>query len=105
MVSFYRDQGFNTVPTRGALAALTVPAAVSTWMLAQEMAARHGGRIPLKELLHSAVAHARNGYTVSKSQSALTREKLSETARSKGFHETFLTAGNAPAAGTVFSGG
>src|SRR5262249_27116813 len=37
----YRD--YETIPARGALAALTVPAAVAGWMLALEAAGAHGG--------------------------------------------------------------
>ena len=35
---FYRDSGHDEIPARGPLAALTVPGAIGTWMLAQEAA-------------------------------------------------------------------
>jgi gamma-glutamyltranspeptidase len=35
---FYRDAGHDEIPARGPLAALTVPGAIGTWMLAQEAA-------------------------------------------------------------------
>jgi len=100
-VEFYRDHGFDAIPPRGPLAALTVPAAVSTWMLAEKMARKHGGKLPLKELLAAAIGHARNGYIVSRSQSALTNEKLSEMAEAKGFQDTFLVNGKVPVAGST----
>src|SRR5215831_13748268 len=55
----YRD--YETIPPRGALAAVTVPAAVGGWMLALEAAGAHGGRLRLGDLLAPAIAHAREG--------------------------------------------
>src|SRR5882672_2632312 len=37
-IAFYRAEGYETIPERGPLAALTVPAAVAGWMLALEAA-------------------------------------------------------------------
>ena len=70
----YRGQ--ETIPPRGPLAALTVPGAVGGWALALEMAKGNGGRLPLDVLLAPAVAHARDGYVVTRSQATLTRENL-----------------------------
>src|SRR5580692_8102378 len=47
----YRD--YETIPTRGPLAALTVPGAVSGWILALQVAKAAGGRLPLDVLLAS----------------------------------------------------
>ncbi len=55
----YRD--YETVPTRGPLAALTVPGAVGGWALALEAAKATGGKLPLDMLLAPAIAQARNG--------------------------------------------
>lgn len=99
-IDFYRSRGHDTIPARGPLAALTVPAAISAWMLAQELAGRHGGKLPLERLLAPAIAHARGGYTVSRSQNALTRDKLPEMNAAKGFHDTFLLNGKVPETGT-----
>src|ERR1044071_6269472 len=43
----YRDAGHDEIPARGPLAALTVPGAVFTWMLAADAARAQGGRLPL----------------------------------------------------------
>src|SRR5271163_332647 len=51
----------EAIPTRGPLAALTVPGAVGGWMLAQEAAKANGGKLPLDVLLAAAIGHARNG--------------------------------------------
>src|ERR1700733_2503716 len=45
----YRD--YEAMPTRGPLAALTVPGAVGGWLLALEAAAGHGGEMPLRVLV------------------------------------------------------
>ncbi|HXF87233.1 MAG TPA: gamma-glutamyltransferase family protein [Xanthobacteraceae bacterium] len=96
---FYRDH--ETIPPRGPLAALTVPGAVSGWMLALEMARAHGGRLPLDVLLAPAIRYAREGFVVSRGQARLTAEKLSEMAGVPGFHAAFLIDDKPPAAGAI----
>src|SRR5437868_13334309 len=46
----YREHGFDEIPSRGSLAALTVPGAVATWMLAPQAAEGYGGKLPLDDL-------------------------------------------------------
>src|ERR1044071_4856988 len=41
--ALYREQGHDTIPPRGPLAALTVPGAVATWMRALQAAESYGG--------------------------------------------------------------
>src|SRR5262249_29450499 len=60
-LALYRDAGYERIPTRGPLAALTVPGAVAGWMLALEAAKAHGGRLPLADLLAAATQHPRGG--------------------------------------------
>jgi gamma-glutamyltranspeptidase len=96
---FYRD--YETIPTRGPLAALTVPGAVGGWALALENAHALGGKLPLKVLLAAAVERARKGYTVTRSQARLTAEKLADLAPVPGFADAFLLDGKAPPEGTV----
>jgi len=98
---FYREHGHDTIPARGPLAALTVPGAIAGWMLAQEAARAFGGKLPLDVLLGPAIAHARNGYTMTRSQARLTAEKHAELATVPGFAKTFLVDGKAPEAGIV----
>jgi gamma-glutamyltranspeptidase/glutathione hydrolase len=92
----YREGGYDAIPGRGPLAALTVPAAVGAWMLAYEAARAHGGKLPLKELLANAIGHAREGYVVTKGQARLTVEKLAELKDVPGFAATFLADGKPP---------
>ena len=98
-VRFYRDAGFDAIPPRGPFAALTVPGAVAAWGLAQEAARAHGGKMPLDLLLAGAIRHARDGYVVTRSQAALTKEKYAELETAPGFVQTFLDAGKPPAVG------
>ena len=100
----YRDAGHHEIPARGPLAALTVPGAVAAWMLAGEAAKAQvgkgiGGKLPLDVLLAPAIKHAREGYTVTRSQARLTAEKLPEMKDAVGFKEAFLLDGKPPEAG------
>ncbi len=97
----YRD--YDTIPPRGPLAALTVPGAVGGWMLALEAAKAQRGKLPLDVLLTSAIARARDGYTVARSQAELTEGKLPELANLPGFAATFLIDGKPPAAGATLT--
>jgi gamma-glutamyltranspeptidase len=95
----YRD--YETIPTRGPLAALTVPGAVGGWMLALQAAKAAGGALPLDVLLAPAIAHARDGVAVTRSQARLTQENLANLAPVPGFAATFLVDGKPPAVGAI----
>jgi oxamate amidohydrolase len=90
----YRDH--ETIPPRGALAALTAPAAVAGWMLALEASRAYGGRLHLGDLLAPAIVHANEGMLVTRSQARLTAEKLAELKDVPGFAQTFLLDGKPP---------
>ena len=95
----YREH--ETIPSRGPLAALTVPGAVGGWMLALEIAKALDGRMPLDVLLGAAIRQARDGYVVTRSQARLTVEKYAELETAPGFVATFLVDGKPPAAGST----
>jgi gamma-glutamyltranspeptidase/glutathione hydrolase len=99
-IQFYRNAGYDEIPARGPLAALTVPGAVAAWMLAADAAKAQGGRLPLDVLLGPAIKHAREGYTVTRSQAALTKDKLAELKDVSGFATAFLADGKPPEAGS-----
>jgi gamma-glutamyltranspeptidase len=99
--ALYRDHGYDEIPTRGPLSALTVPGAVGGWILALEAAKSLGGKLPLDVLLSAAIRHARDGYTVTRSQEALSVEKLVEVKDAPGFAATFLPDGKPPKTGDV----
>jgi gamma-glutamyltranspeptidase len=98
--ALYREHGHETIPSRGPLAALTVPAAIGGWSLALEAAKAQGGKLPLDVLLGAAIKHAR-GYVVTRSQARLTAEKLDECRDAPGFAATFLLDGKPPAEGAT----
>ncbi|MDO8878644.1 MAG: gamma-glutamyltransferase family protein [Pseudolabrys sp.] len=106
---FYRDAGFYEIPTRGPLAALTVPGAVAGWMLALEAAKAQTGkginkgssRLPLHVLFDAAIRRAREGYQVTRSQAKLTVEKYAELETAPGFLNAFLIDGKPPDVGAT----
>jgi oxamate amidohydrolase len=98
-IDFYRDHGHDEIPTRGPLAALTVPGAVGGWQLALEAARAFGGRLPVDVLLTAAIRHAREGYVVTRSQARLSQEKLADVKDAPGFAAAFLPDGEPPQVG------
>ena len=98
-LELYKDR--EAIPTRGPLAALTVPGAVGGWMLALDAAKFFGGKLPLKVLLGAAIHQAREGTIVTKSQARLTTEKLTELKEVPGFAAAFLPDGKPPQAGVT----
>jgi gamma-glutamyltranspeptidase len=95
-IELYR--GHEAIPTRGPLAALTVPGAIGTWIVALEAAKAAGGRLPLATLLAPAMRSAQD-YRVASSQARLTAEKLLELEGVPGFARTFLVDGKPPQPG------
>ena len=101
-IAAYRDAGCEAaIPSRGPLAALTVPGAVGGWQLAFDWAKAHGGRMSLPRLLEQAVHHARTGVPVTRSQNRLTVEKMAELKDVPGFADVFLVDGAAPEVGAL----
>jgi gamma-glutamyltranspeptidase len=100
-IALYREAGHDEISARGPLAALTVPGAIAAWMLAQDAAKAHGGKLPLEVLLAPAIKHAREGYTVTRSQARLTAEKFPEMTEAAGFKQAFLVDGKPPEVGAV----
>jgi gamma-glutamyltranspeptidase/glutathione hydrolase len=98
----YRDAGHEVIPARGPLAALTVPGAVSGWMLALEAARTKGARLPLDVLLGHALRHAAEGFPVSRSHAAVTAGSAAELKDVPGFSAAFLADGKPPARGATF---
>ena len=94
---FYEKHGHrDAIPTRGALAALTVPGTISGWAKALEMVPEDR-RLPLGELLAAAEAYARDGIVVTGNQSDCTRAKLGGLKDVPGFADIYLPGGEPPA--------
>ena len=98
----YRKEGYDELPARGPLAALTVAGAVSGWALAMEAAASFGGRLSRRDLLGDAVGRAREGVPVSPSQWRKTVANVETLKDVPGFADHFLADGKAPEIGTVW---
>ncbi len=101
-IEFYKRQGFNTIPSRGSMAALTAAGAVSGWQEALKASTEWGGTMPLERLLEDAVHFADDGVAVTKTQAENTRLKLGELEGSHGFKDTFLIDGALPREGMRF---
>jgi len=101
-IDAYRRLGYETIPTRGALAANTVAGTVAGWQMALDIAAQFGGRVKRERLLAPAIAHANEGIQVSRSQAKATQAKLGELEGIAGFSEHFLLNGAAPSTGSLF---
>ena len=87
----YKDAGYDAIPARGPLAALTVAGTVAGWTAALEAVKGWGKTMPLSDILGHAVAHARDGISVTLGQEQLTREKLDELKTVPGFAKTYLS--------------
>ena len=82
--------GIDEIPARGPLAALTVPGAVAALDAGRsKRRRRRAASCRLTLLLASAIKHAREGYTVTRSQARLTAEKLPEMEKVLGFEKPF----------------
>ncbi len=91
----------RTLPSRGPLAAITVPGAVAGWGEALAVAGTLAGRLPLTRLVEEAVHHARHGVAVTGTQARNTLTKLDQLLASPGFEETYLVDGQPPSEGAV----
>jgi gamma-glutamyltranspeptidase/glutathione hydrolase len=75
-IDYYRDAGFDAIPSRGPQAALCQAGTLDGWRLAREWAAANGlATRPLSELVAPAAALAQSGITVTASLQAAS-EKL-----------------------------
>lgn len=97
-IEFYRQLGYDAIPSRGPLAANTVAGAVSGWQSALEVG---GGKLPLSRLLADAVWYARNGTPITANQIVYTRKFRSELETQPGFARTYLRDGQAPPTGSL----
>ncbi|MCW4114861.1 gamma-glutamyltransferase [Aurantimonas sp. MSK8Z-1] len=99
--AWYAERGHTeTMPTRGPLAALTVPATISGWAKALDLVP-DTRRLPLATLLRAAIGYTRDGIVVTGNQADTTRAKLDGLKDVPGFAEVFLPGGAPPRAGDV----
>lgn len=78
-ISFYENQGYTKIPSRGALAANTVPAAVAGWEKAfQYSETEMNGTLGWKQLLNTSIQYAKEGFPVTPSQEYWTNVNLDQ---------------------------
>lgn len=102
-IDFYKSKGYEKIPSRGPLAANTVPGAISGWHKAYEYSVEKlNGKKVWSSLLEDAVYYAKEGFPVTPSQSYWTKVNLDEKdteyralQRYKQFTKIFLKNGKA----------
>lgn len=99
--ALYQAAGLDAIPTRGPLAALTVPGTIGGWQIALQHSARLGGKLPLARLLADARHYAADGYPATRSQTLYTTAKLDGLVDQPGFATTYLADGAVPQPGQI----
>ncbi|WP_019142884.1 gamma-glutamyltransferase [Noviherbaspirillum massiliense] len=103
-IAFYKNQGFSKIPSRGYLAANTVPGAVSGWDAAYRYSqASMGSKMKWRRLLDSAIGYAENGFVVTPSLEMWGKinvdpkdSEFRNLQRFEGFKKTYLKADGSP---------
>jgi len=100
---YYREQGLDSIPTRGPAAALTVAGAVAGWDRAHAYSQSEcGGKLPPDRLLEDAIEYAARGSPITRSQHDNTVQKLDQLRDVDGFADTYLHNDAVPTIGTRF---
>lgn len=94
-VDLYKSRGFEAIPPRGALAAVTVPGTIRGWHALLSLP-EHPRRLTLKDILNPAVGFAANGFPVSASQERTTRAAFESLRSCPGFAGVFLNSEGLP---------
>ena len=93
-IDYYRERGFNSIPSRGPISALTVAGAVSGWQEALKLSSKSlRGTLSLARLLEDAIHFAEDGVAVTQTLASNAQAKLSELKHLRGFRENFQIAG------------
>lgn len=108
-IDFYKSKGFSKIPSRGALAANTVPGAVAGWGEAYSYSLQEmGSSLPWSSLLEQAIQYAKEGFPVTPSQQYWTEVNLDESdtefralQRFEEFSRVFLNNGRPYKAGEI----
>lgn len=103
-IDFYQAQGYKKIPSRGYLAANTVPGAISGWGEAYKYGQQTmGNHLPWNQVLGSAIKYAETGFPVTPSQETWTKTNIDEKdkefralQRFKGFRQTYLKSNGEP---------
>jgi len=100
---WYRESGYEHMPTRGPKAASTVAGAISGWGKAYEWSSRHcDGKLPLTRLFEDAIYHARAGFPVTDTLARNAHLKRSELEFIEGYSNLFMPNGSTLCRGERF---
>ena len=77
-IDWYGDKGFQQIPSRGALATVTMGGTLTGWQKARAIAAESSPQLPLSRLLAPAIALANQGIKVTHSLAAASRTQRSD---------------------------
>lgn len=92
-IDFYRSKGYDKIPARGPLSAITVPGAVRGWDVAYQYSREKvGGKLSWGSLLEEAIRFAKEGFPVTPNQVNWTKVNLDtedKTFRDLGRYEEF----------------
>ncbi|BDH60229.1 putative gamma-glutamyltransferase YwrD [Lysinibacillus sp. PLM2] len=108
-INLYRKKGFTKIPSRGALAANTVPGAVAGWGEAYKYGVSEmGGSLAWSDLLKQAIDYAKEGFPVTPSQEYWTQININkqdtefrDLGRFEEFSRVFLKDGKPYKAGDI----
>ncbi|MGI9523640.1 MAG: gamma-glutamyltransferase family protein [Hyphomicrobiaceae bacterium] len=99
-IDYFGSRGINSIPTRGALSALTVAGAVSGWQTALDFSrSQWDGNLSLERLLEDAIFWANDGVAVSETLAKNAELKYSELRSVPGFAGAYLSDGLLPKPG------
>lgn len=104
-IDFYKKKGFDKIPSRGYLAANTVPGTVSGWDAAYKYARANMSNpgLPWKDLFSSAIMYAQDGFPVTPSLARWEEintdpkdQEFRNLQRFEGFKKTYLKPDGSP---------
>ena len=99
-IDFYKKQGYNSIPPRGPLAALTVPGAVSGWKMAYDYSVNKlGGKLSLERLLQDAQMASEEGISVTHTLRNNLEAKAHQLVDIPGFKDVYYKNGKIPEVG------
>jgi gamma-glutamyltranspeptidase/glutathione hydrolase len=96
-LEWFKDNGFNSIPSHGPLP-VTVPGAVDGWFMLHE----RFGKKPMRELLQPTIDYARDGFPVSQLISYYWQRSVPILSEFPGFLRQFTDDGNAPKEGDIW---
>jgi gamma-glutamyltranspeptidase/glutathione hydrolase len=91
-LDFYKSEGFDSIPTRGGKAALTMAGAVAGWQEALSISKNWQSPLSLSNLLDDAIQLSKKGSQVTETYVAASNKVFDDLANMQGF-STFLKEG------------